>query len=341
LIRVLEGQDNSRKRIVLRWIKRLLTGLLGITALMVVSGVAFEQWSRWNVERQYKPMGRLVDVDGHRTHLNCSGEGSPTVVLESGLDSFGSLSWSLVQAEIAETNRVCSYDRAGILWSEPRDEIPRATFVADHLHRLLEVADEPPPYLLVGHSLGGPHIRVFADRYGRDVMAMVLVDSSHPEQKARFPKEVTEGAAAPSAILVSVLAETGVLRLLEPFSIEGVPVESHIAFEYAPQRTSALLREVAAIDLVLADAGLVPSLGEMPLVVLSRGKEPEDLPDGLSDEVRLEVARIWSILQAELTTISANSDHRIIDDAGHYIQFDKPSAVIQAIHDVALSARNP
>ncbi len=320
-----------------RWIKRLLTGLLGFTALMVISGVVYEQWSRWSIERQYQPIGRLVDVDGSKTHLYCSGAGSPTVVLESGLDSFGSLSWSLVQAEIAKTNRVCSYDRSGILWSEPRDEIPDATFVAGHLHRLLEVAHESAPYLLVGHSLGGLHIRVFADRYRQDVVGLVFVDSSHPEQKVRFPEEAT---VMPSAVLVSVLAETGVLRLLGPFSIEGVPVESHVAFEFAPQRTSALLREVAAIDQVLADAGQMNPLGEMPLVVLSRGREPEDLPDGLTDEMRLEVARIWSVLQVELVTLSANSDHRIIDDAGHYIQFDKPDAVIQAIQDVALSARN-
>ena len=314
---------------------------LGVTALMVVAGVVYEQWARWNVESQYQPLGRLVEVDGHRSHLHCTGAGAPTIVLESGLDSFGSLSWSLVQAQMAETNRVCSYDRSGILWSEPRDEIPSATFVADHLHRLLEVASEPPPYLLVGHSLGGPHMRVFADHHRQDVVGLVFVDSSHPEQNVRFPKEVTAGAAAPSAVLVSVLAETGVLRLLAPFSMEGAPAEAQIAFEIAPQRTSALLREVAAIDQVLADAGKVTSLGDMPLVVLSRGKEPEDLPDGMTDEVGLQVARIWSVLQVELAALSTRSDHRIIENAGHYIQFDKPDAVIQAIQDVALSASSP
>ena len=324
-----------------KWIKRVFVGFLGFALITVTFGVAFEQWSRWSIAREYKPTGRLVEVDGLNVHLHCSGEGAPTVVLESGLDLYGSLSWVLVQPEIAKTNRVCSYDRAGILWSEQHEEVPSANIVTQRLHRLLEVASEKPPYLLVGHSMGGLLAMVFADRYRQDVVGLVLIDSSHPEQAVRFPPEAMAAVQAPPpSFVVNSLAAIGILRVWQPFSKVGVPADVRIAFEYMPRSIQGLIVEFSAFDQVLVDARAVVSLGVLPLIVLSRGKEPEDLPPEITEEIAIEVARVWSELQGELTALSAKSDQRVIDNAGHYIQFDNPTAVIRAIQDVVRSTRS-
>jgi pimeloyl-ACP methyl ester carboxylesterase len=139
--------------------------------------------------------GRLIEVNGHRLHLNCKGEGSPIVVYEAGA-SGSSLDWEKVQPVVAATTRGCSYDRAGYGWSEP-STAAKATSrdIAQELHELLRKAGEDAPYLLVGHSLGGFHVQMFAHLYADDVVGAVLVDSSHEDQ---FDWYQTYSVAVPS-----------------------------------------------------------------------------------------------------------------------------------------------
>jgi pimeloyl-ACP methyl ester carboxylesterase len=184
--------------------------------LTVFAGIAFEQWSRRDAESRFPPPGKMVDVDGVAFHLFCTGNGTPTVIFESGLDTDGSLGWSNVQPTIAELTRACSYDRAGIMWSAPLNGERDAKTIANELRMLLANASEAPPYVMVGHSLGGPLVRAFADVAGPDaVSGVVLVDSSHPEQLKRAP--VPQGGGPPATQL-RVLAATGVLRLLDDAS---------------------------------------------------------------------------------------------------------------------------
>src|SRR5688572_2762004 len=142
-----------------------------------------------------EPPGRLIEVNGHRLHLNCMGEGSPIVVYEAGA-SGSSLDWEKVQPAVAAATRSCSYDRAGYGWSEP-STAPKATSrdIARELHELLREAGEEAPYLLVGHSLGGFHVQMFAQLYPDEVVGAVLVDSSHEDQ---FDWYQTYAAAVPS-----------------------------------------------------------------------------------------------------------------------------------------------
>jgi pimeloyl-ACP methyl ester carboxylesterase len=117
--------------------------------------------------RNFPPPGNLVDVGGHRLHIQCVGAGRPTVVLETGVLAMSAL-WGGVQPQVAVRTRVCSYDRAGLGWSEP-GPVPRdAVRIASELRALLRNASEPPPYVLVGHSFGGLLVRVYTDRYPED-----------------------------------------------------------------------------------------------------------------------------------------------------------------------------
>lgn len=172
------------------WIRYISLSILGFVALATIGGSIYEMIGRRNAAQEFPPHGKMVDIGGRRIQLDCRGTGSPVVVFESGLDMNGSLSWSKVQDSIAETTRACSYSRAGIMWSDPRVGPQNGKTIAEDLHTVLALAGERPPYVLVGHSFGGPYIMTFAKYFGMDVAGMVFVDASHPDQVQRF-KELT------------------------------------------------------------------------------------------------------------------------------------------------------
>jgi hypothetical protein len=154
-----------------RWLLYPVIGALAVTA---VGGIV-ESVALTRDEGRYPMPGASYDVGGHRLHLNCTGTGSPTVVLENGLGETSPL-WSGITAQVARTTRVCAYDRAGQGWSgdaaHPQDGIA----VAADLHTLLARAGETGPYVLVGHSSGGAHAMTYAARYPEQVAGMVLLD---------------------------------------------------------------------------------------------------------------------------------------------------------------------
>src|SRR5215212_7811162 len=166
--------------------------LAALVAVLTAAGVVYEAAATERDRHAYPPPGRMVDVGGRRLHIACSGEGSPTVVFESGLANM-SADWGNVLPQVAATTRACAYDRGGIAWSDdgplPRD--PRQ--IATELHMLLEKAGVDGPYVLAGQSFGGLYARMFADRYPDEVAGMVLVDASHPDMWVRLPAEVTAG----------------------------------------------------------------------------------------------------------------------------------------------------
>jgi pimeloyl-ACP methyl ester carboxylesterase len=311
----------------MRWVRRIGLVLLASVCLVVLAGVAFEQWSRRAATSRFPAPGKTVDVDGVALHLYCIGNGSPTVVFESGLDTDGSLGWSLVQPKVAELTRACSYDRAGIMWSAPSAGVRDANTIAAELRVLLANASEAPPYVMVGHSLGGPLVRAFAEAAGPDaVKGVVLVDSSHPEQLKRAP---LPGGGGPPATLLRILAATGGLRLLEGDG--GAPGLSEDArlrtAAFASQSVGALLAEYEAIEATFQQAGAARTLGERPLVVLTALDKPPEMREP------------WLVLQRELWALSTNSDQRLIPNSGHYIQHEQPDEVVTAVRDVVSAVR--
>jgi pimeloyl-ACP methyl ester carboxylesterase len=273
----------------------------------------------------------MFDVKGHNIHINCTGDGTPTVILESGLGG-GSLDWSLVQPEVAKFGRVCSYDRAGIVWSSAGGGRRDAVQITDELHELLGAARIPPPYVLVGHSIGGVYVQLFAARYPDEVAGVVLVDSSHPDQLATVPGipsfvPYLSMAAAPvgvARILNQVLDDAPNLSAEKKAERAGLYSHTHTVF--------AIANEMAAVPDSLAELrGSPMQLGSKPLIVLSRG-----LNDGASPET--EAA--WRKLQIELVKCSTNGKHVIAQKSGHYVQFSEPDLVIDAIKQILNKARN-
>lgn len=201
----------------------LLYVLLGVGSallLLALAGMAFHLIGTMRDWRAHPPPGRLVDVGGHRLHVYMEGEGRPPVVFDSALAG-SCLSWSRLQNEIAKFSRTCSYDRAGMGWSDPGPEPRSIDRIADELQRLLRKINLPPPYVFVGHSYGALTALYFADRFREDVAALVLVDPPSPTQwatmtpedrrkialGARYSRHAALAARLGVARLISVLAD--------------------------------------------------------------------------------------------------------------------------------------
>lgn len=319
--------------------------------LLVGSGASYEWIARRNAAREFPPPGRLVDIGGRRIHIDCRGSGSPTVILEAGADTSGSALWHPVAQAVSQRTRVCSYDRAGLMWSDP-GPLPRDgdAIVAD-LHKALEVAKEPGPYVLVGASLGGPLVMLYTGRHPEDVAGVVLVDGAHPDQIARLEKASgVEDDPAPSVFrALASLGWTGLPRLLLPApELPELPgrVAGEVAAYQAPSLRAAL-DEASAMPMIFQEAGSFRDLGDRPLAVLSHGKQWQDYSPaqrtgaGMSKEQFERHERAWAEMQAEQTAWSSDSSHRTLRDSSHVVQLERPDAVIAAIIEVVGKVRAP
>jgi pimeloyl-ACP methyl ester carboxylesterase len=327
---------------MLRWTKRISVVVISGVALFLVLGTAYEQWARGEVARSLPAPGQLIAIDGVRLHLRCSGQGSPAVILEAGTGPAASMAWTEVQPSVAEFTRVCSYDRAGLMWSDGGDMPRDAERIAADLHALLFAAAVSPPYVLVGHSIGSVYIRVFADRFPDEVVGLVFVDASHPDQWQRFPPELAQRARVPARarFIGPLLAHTGVLRMRGGVTLRQLPADdATIVNAYLPRSVKALLAESEAQDVSMSQARRTGAFDSLPLIVLSSGRDPDVFPPGVTPALQTQFRPLWMELQKELVTLSSNADHRVIEDSGHFIQIDAPEAVTNAVRDVVMAVR--
>lgn len=329
-----------------------------LLGLLVVAGMVFQQVGSVRDRRRYPPLGQLVDVGGHRLHAYCTGEGRPTVVLDAALGG-SCLSWALVQGEVAKFARVCSYDRAGLGWSDP-DRAPRtARQCAQELRALLRGAGLPAPYVLVGHSFGGFVSLLYASTYPEEVAGLVLVDMPHPRKwKDLSPEErfrVTTGARLARrgawavrlgiARLIYVLVQKGALGaarsgvLAVSGGLLGSPHSDRILapVDRLPPELRPMLRAIwiqpkffdslaSHIEQMPETAGQLEAcgpLGNLPLVVLT---ESNPRPEHHAD-------------QEETARRSGRGRHVVATRSGHWIPLEEPQLVVEAIHEVVGAAR--
>lgn len=327
---------NSRKRIFLRWIRYLLAGLLILLIALVCAGAVYEGIESHRDQRRFHRPGRLVDVGGYRLHLYCTGEGSPTVILEAGGGNPW-LSWYKVQPQVAAFTRVCSYDRAGLGWSDLSPRPRTAMVIAEELHTLLHNAGIPGPFVLVGHSLGGMDARMFANRYPSEVAGMVLVDSSHPDQEERFPPEAKKLAAASYYVIraMQITLPIGLPRLLASRAAPPEVRSEYCAVFCRRQFLAAVRAEAAAQKESSAQVRTLGTLGNLPLIVLSHDPDKMRFPRNLTEPVNRE----WARMQEELAHLSSNGSHLVVKGSGHDIQIDHPEAVVDAIREVVGKAK--
>jgi pimeloyl-ACP methyl ester carboxylesterase len=311
-------------------IRRILMVVLILSVGSIFYLLVRESISRNRYRAQFPPAGRMVSIGTHDIHLNCVGSGSPTVVFESDLDQYGSMSWVPVQEKIGELTRACSYDRAGILWSEP-GPLPRdGETIAREIHTVLDAAGEEGPFVLVGHAFGGAYVRIFAGMYPGDVSGMVLLESSHPEMFMRFAEygvvpEIPDRNIRPLILFLSHLGLPGRYK----GNVYNLPPEIYDPVQaFLPQSSVTWFDESVESPNSLAEAGHYMHLGDWPLIVLATSGPSPSLGD-----LGLELDDLSIELQRELLLLSENSEFRSYE-IGHYPQLQKPEVVIQAIQDV-------
>jgi pimeloyl-ACP methyl ester carboxylesterase len=311
-----------------------------LVLLILVLGTAIVgAIARSNLARKYSVPGELVDMGGYRMHINCLGQGSPTVLLEAGKGDF-SLTWTYVQPEIAKSTRVCSYDRAGYGWSESGPSPRTASTEVEELHTLLVNANIQGPYVLVGHSLGGMLVRMYAHQYSDEVVGMVLVDSLHEELPIRLPEIINSGnqIAIRQLRTLAFLNSTGIIALV-PQSIPnfGLPDDAYAQSQAIMATTvffETSIAETAAESESVTEAHdmQMTSFGDMPLIVLSRGRwEPFTF---FSDAENQQYWEGWQATQSELASLSSEGKQIIAEQSGHFIQLEQPDLVIDAIQEV-------
>lgn len=307
--------------------------VVSVAAATGIASLTYQQIAEARDRRRFPPPGRLVDIGGHRLHLVDAGHGSPTVVIIPALAN-DVLQWlGMLDGAAAETH-VCVYDRAGIGWSDapPRGRHTPGTMASD-LHALLQAADIPPPYILIGHSLGGVIGRRFQADYPQLVAGMLLIDSAHEDHARRLgaldwregPLGILKAAARSQARIL------GARRLAVAFGL-APGFDADIARTAPPQyagaaraiRLSARQKHARVRELlVLAQSWGPPrSLGSLPLTVLTASPRPwRGWP-------------VWAQLQDELVALSSDSVHIKAEKSGHDVQRDNPDLVIQAIRNL-------
>ncbi len=292
----------------------------------------------------YTHAQRLVDIgNGRKLNLYCNGTGSPTVIFDSGLGvGSGTLSWNHVQPAVARFTRACSYDRAGYGFSDA-GPLPRTSdAVVSDLRALLDSAGIAPPYVLVGHSIAGLYLPLFADRYPSDVAAMVLVDPSAPGQEELFSSQLPKYQAYEAVQGASL------------HKCADDPTQKSCAVPSDPQLSAALNATIAAMlrtstawadpasefDSVGQDSAEVNAAargyGTMPLIVLTSTTNitsMQEVMGATAGQVATAQAG-WVALHNQLAAQSTRGVNCVIPDVGHYIQNDRPDVVVAAIREV-------
>jgi pimeloyl-ACP methyl ester carboxylesterase len=293
---------------------------IGLGALCVLAGLsvlgAIYQAVGQALDRRAAPApGRMLEVGGAAMHIHCTGAGNPTVVLEAGATGFAQR-WAWVQPRLAARARVCSYDRAGMGWSED-EGAHDGVASAERLRALLSAAGEAGPYMLVGHSIGGAYIRIFADRYPEEVVALAFVDPNHPDQLERYPASARAAQERFSKVLsvASKLSYVGLPRAANLIGRldAGLPEADYRAarmFASAPRHLRASHEELEAWGATMDAARKSRPLGALPLVVISATAKIK----GMSGEIM----ELTGQMHAEIAGLSTRGRRVLLEGADHF-----------------------
>lgn len=312
---------------------------LSLLAVSLTFLFALGVLAKHRLKKKYPPIGQMIDIGGYGLHMHIEGEGTPTVVFDSGAGGIG-LAWELVRPAISKMTRVITYDRAGLGWSDPSPKPRRADVMAEELHALLKNANIEAPFILVGHSLGGVVARQFAAKYPNEVVGLVMVDSAHEQQIKHFPEALVK-------MVNSMKGMMGVMKLLNKLGIfalkpdliqigdngklsKGLVANMQGVMASSNSHAEAMIAETESV--YAAETQPVSTLGDLPLIVIRHGQLDENaVPPSLGQQVRDEYEVAWQTLQAEILSLSTRGGLIVAERSGHNIMFDQPEIVIESI----------
>lgn len=302
-----------------KWIGKILAGLI---ILLIISGACYRLFSSKPI-----PPGKLVDVNGTKLHIIAEGDKNdlPTLILESGAGGNTDM-FHWIAEGLKKNMRVVRYDREGKWFSESSKDSITPEFYAKQLHALLEKNGEKPPYILVGHSMGGPYNRIYRDLYPDEVKGLVFLDSSHPEQWMRLEqKELIPKEQIKLFKFVSILADMGISGVYNKvvnseFMNDGLPKDCHIRSReltsYSGEVYRRNLKENDINDAILSRSGQASTLDSLPVLVFTATEqynEPQKeryRKKGIDPDKQVS---LWFEMQKELKELSTNGKQFILN----------------------------
>jgi pimeloyl-ACP methyl ester carboxylesterase len=344
-----------------RWVLRISCIFLALLVLALLVGFTYEQVGRARDVRQLPPrVGQAVDIGGRTLNLYCSGQGTPTVILETGGNSPG-YEWLVLQSKMASFTRACWYDRAGVGWSDPPSSPRTSTSIASDLHEALHRARVLAPYVMAGGSVGGEYVHIYTARYPSDVAGLVLIDSATPDMRepdfALAPINRMSGSTRHLICLaLPAMARFGIIRFQASSERRPPPPD------FTPEQASVLAKLEAQPKAFTTDAEqacaatdegrIVPregggnpeisnaarnagSVGDRPLVVLTAGRywAPPGFEKEAAEYHEIQVHQ----LQANLARLSTRG-RQIVVDAGHGME-ESPNSIVTAVRQVVDEVR--
>ena len=308
------------------WIARILLGLVILLLIPIVIGTVWHFFAQRSEGREVLPLGQLTNVDGHFIHIYCTGQGSPTVILEGGVPEW-SIHWQKVQPEIVKFTRVCSYDCAGYGWSETGPNPRTAERIVSELHALLRNSGETGPFVYVAYSFWGPAALLYQRTYPDEIAGMVLIEAWSPDLFTPTPEVITQFLplaktlkAAASLGQLRLFGELGILPLGKILKSDLLPDElqsSYKAAYYDDRMWNAMYEEYFAMEESGRQTKDINPLGDLPLVVIKAGIHPAD--DYPPDEV-------WDATQDHLAGLSSQDELIVDEKSGHFVQLEEPRA---------------
>jgi len=308
-------------RALARLVRYLLGGELAVIFLLLFTGFLYERQACRRDRELYRAPGRLIDVGGYRLHIQCSGAGGPTVVLDYGLEA-SYLDWRLVEPQIAGFTRVCVYDRAGYGWSDPSPRMRVPSVMSDELHSLLDAAGERAPYVLVAHSFASYNAVMFAHKFPQEVLGLVLVDGIGTLSNFPFPWRKRISLLSLEALMPFGLPRwRGWCGGAAPRDLRGL--KQAISCRRSLYRT--FYRENEDLGRSAEEVRGIRTLGRVPVIVIAR--DPSIPYPG-------NRAR-WELVQKQKLGLSTNAELIIASGSGHDIPLRRPDLIIAAVKKLA------
>jgi len=303
-----------------RWTMRLFVVLGACLIVAALSGATYQRLATRKELAATPPPGQLVDIGGYKLHLWCMGDGTPAVILDTGLGG-SSADWGFVQPDVARFTRVCSYDRAGMGYSDPGPSPRTARRIASELAELLVRGRIAGPVVLVGASIAGFDVRVFASDHPERAAGLVLVDASHEDQAHEVPQ---------MARLVPLLSTIGVLRLFGVSFGQRIESLAPSVRQFARATSFRAAGYQAAADEIIHIRESVSEVRSsrrkltVPVLVITGGRGADEN---------------WRQLQRDQASLSERGCLIVAQESGHVVAIDQPEVIVDAIRTVVETVR--
>jgi len=338
-----ESQHRSPKRRLWRILCWTGIGMAACVVILAVGGAVWNALATSYYRHRYPAPGKMYTVNGFPMHMYCTGNGSPTLVLESGLGDDWTV-WAKVQPTLSKTTQVCSYDRPGMGWSEEQSKDHDANTLADQLHALLHAAGIHKPIILMGHSVAGIYLRAYTARYPDDVAGLIFVDASSPHQDKRFPP--TKTPLAQNFTLQKWETVFGIARargdctqVVPGLEFESGWIDGNTCKVSVMDATTA---EIDAFDRSSDETGHTGPFGHLPILVFTSDSnimDKEELSIWTPENVQ-KADQIWEGMQEDLKHLSSNGRRIIAKGSGHYVEVDRADLINREVPVFILQVRS-